>query len=89
MFQFFGKSPARPLGIITSPDEAAAKTRAIEHFLHRTSTAIHGRGDQARQDKSEVRLGQLGPKSDQLVAGQTTAADEQDMAEIAVSFVDF
>jgi hypothetical protein len=32
VFQFFGKSPARPLGIITSPDEAAAKTRAISIF---------------------------------------------------------
>jgi hypothetical protein len=29
----FGKTPARPLGIITAPDdEAAARTKAIEYF---------------------------------------------------------
>jgi hypothetical protein len=29
----FGKTPARPLGVITAPDdEAAARTKAIEYF---------------------------------------------------------
>jgi hypothetical protein len=28
----FGKSPARSLGTIAAPDEAAAKTKAIEYF---------------------------------------------------------
>jgi len=28
----FGKTPARPLGIVVAPDEAAARTKAIDFY---------------------------------------------------------
>jgi hypothetical protein len=48
LISIFGKTPARSLGIITAPDEAAARTKAIEYF-HIEPRFNPGRCHQARQ----------------------------------------
>ena len=60
----FGKTPARPLGVVRAPDEETARQRAIEFFQIEPALAVQGGGGEGHggeEGQGEVltRLSQM------------------------------